>query len=85
MWNKSSGKFFLSLGSWNKAGHCNLGLQNRKQLSFYFSVYFEGSPQVEEPLGIMLGRDPPIFIRSHIPIKGKLFTCMEGVLVRLMP
>jgi len=74
---QSTGKFVLSFGSWNKAGHCNLGLQNHKQLSFYFSVYFEGSFSVEEPLGIMLGGDPPIFICSHIPRKRKLFTCME--------
>jgi hypothetical protein len=67
----------LSLGSWNKAGHCNLGLQNRKQLSFFFSVYFEGTLLVEEPFGIMLGGDPPIFTCSHIPIKRKLFTRME--------
>jgi hypothetical protein len=77
MWNKRSGKFVLSFGSWNKAGHCNLGLQNSKQLSFYFSVYFQGSSSVEQPLGIMLGGDSPIFICSHLPIKIKLFTCIE--------
>jgi hypothetical protein len=37
----------------------------------------------------MPGGDPPIFVCSHIPMKRKLFTCIEvpvlGVLLRLMP
>jgi hypothetical protein len=55
-------------------------------MSFYFSVYFEGSP----PLGINVttlcvrlfelmprGGDHPIFKCSHVPIKRQSFMCME--------
>ncbi len=45
-----------------------------KWLSFYFSVYFEGSPPEKNPRAFC-HRDP-IFICSHILIKGE-FMCKE--------
>jgi len=43
-------------------------------MSFYFSVYFEGSP----PRTLMpRGGDHPIFKCSHVPIKRQSFMCME--------
>ncbi len=42
-----------------------------KNLSFYFSSYFEGSPPTGYPYGVMWwgGGDPPVFLRSHVPKK----------------
>ncbi len=43
-----------------------------KRLSFYFSVYIEGSPPAEEPSGLMpRGK---ILKCSHIPIKKTVVT-----------
>ncbi len=42
----------------------------RKNLSFYFSLYFDGSPPTGYPYGVMWwGGDPPVFVRSHVPMK----------------
>ncbi len=58
----------IVLTSW---GGCGL---LHKQMSFYFSVYFEGSlPRAFMPRG----GDHPIFKCSHVPIKRQSFMCME--------
>jgi hypothetical protein len=36
---------------------------------FYFSLYFEGSPQQKIPRELCSGGDPLIFLRSHVPMK----------------
>jgi hypothetical protein len=37
-----------------------------KNLSFYFSLYFEGSPQQKIHRELCGGRDPTIFLCSHV-------------------
>lgn len=57
----------------SKAGET---LYIHKWLSFYFTVYFEGSPPEKNPRALCQGEDPSIFICSHVLIKGE-FMCKE--------
>jgi hypothetical protein len=41
----------------------------RKNLSFYFSLYFEGSPQQKIPRELHGGGNPVIFLHSHVPME----------------
>ncbi len=40
-----------------------------KNLSFYFSLYFEASPQQKIPRELYSGEDPVIFLHSHVPME----------------
>ncbi len=49
--------------------HSTIFLFDRENLSFYFSLYFEGSPHQKIPRELSGGGDPAIFLCSH----GKIF------------
>ncbi len=42
---------------------------SRKNLSFYFSLYFEGSPPAEDPRELCGGGDPPISLDFYVPME----------------
>jgi len=44
---------------------CSVVLKN---VSFYFSSYFEGSPPAEDPYGVMWWRRSCLFLRSYVPM-----------------
>jgi hypothetical protein len=42
---------------------------SRKNLSFYFSLYFEGSPPAEDPRELCGGGDPPMSLGFYVPME----------------